>query len=124
MQRHVLVVEDDPEFAELLKIGLEIRGFRATAVYNGESAKMAIGTYYPDLILLDLGLPDLPGEEVCRFVKHSYDPMIQPIPIIMLTGKDKDVDQVVGTVMGAAHYICKPASLVDLFQKIDHLLAA
>lgn len=122
--RHILVVEDNPHMAHYIELTLKDLGYRVTVAADGDVALKIASAVYPDLILLDLDLPLLSGEEVCRSIKHSYDLSLRQIPIVMVTAKDSDVDRVVAAVMGAADYVIKPFKINELMEKVEHLLAA
>ena len=78
----------------------------------------------PDLLILDLMIPKLPGEEVCKALRESFDERIAKIPIIMLTGKDTLVDKVVGKVIGADAYLTKPYEFNDLLTEINRIMSS
>lgn len=102
----ILVVDDDKEIARLLRTYLEQAGFRVSVAYDGESALHAIRRERPDLVLLDLMLPDRDGWEITRIVRS--DPALADIPIVMLTARVEDTDKIVGLSLGADDYLTKP----------------
>ncbi len=113
MTRTILVVEDESTLRETLVDALEIEGFRALGAPDGRQAILRFRAEKPDLILLDLMLPELSGVEVCRIIRAE-----SAAPIIMLTAKDGEVDKVVGLELGADDYVTKPFSLRELTARI------
>lgn len=102
----VLLVEDDDAIAEPLVRGLEREGFHTTRVATGEAALDSLPT---DMVLLDLGLPDIDGYEVCRRLR-----LVSDVPIIILTARGDEIDRVVGLELGADDYIVKPFGFREL----------
>ena len=117
MARTILVVDDEPTLRETLADGLEAEGFTVVTAGDGREALVRFRTDRPDLIVLDLMLPELSGVEVCRIVRAE-----SPVPILMLTAKDSEVDKVVGLELGADDYVTKPFSLRELIARIRALL--
>jgi DNA-binding response OmpR family regulator len=120
----ILIVEDNPGVSEIMARALQRAGYHIFCAADGIEALRLVEKEMPDLILLDLGIPKLPGEEVCRAVRRSEK--TRDIPIIMVTGKTRDVDKVFGKVIGANQYITKPfdieylvKSVKDLFETTD-----
>jgi two-component system response regulator VicR len=109
----ILVVEDDRNLAETLVYNLRQEGFGAEIAHTGLEAIAVTRTQRPDLVLLDIMLPELDGFEVCRAVRAT-----SPVPIIMLTARDDEVDRVLGLEMGADDYVVKPFSLRELLARI------
>ena len=105
-QSHVLVVEDEPEIAELIRLNVEREGFKADVVHAGEPAVEFVQQQQPDLVLLDLMLPDINGLEVCRRLK--WEEATRNVPIIMVTARGEESDVVAGLEMGADDYVTKP----------------
>jgi two-component system response regulator RegX3 len=114
---HVLVVEDEPSFAEALTIGLEREGFRVTTVVDGAAALARFDEVAPDLVLLDLMLPRVSGLDVCREIRSKSQ-----VPIIMVTAKTSEVDTVVGLEVGADDYVTKPYRLRELVARMRAVL--
>ncbi|MET9921775.1 response regulator transcription factor [Streptomyces sp. NPDC006435] len=100
----VLLVEDDPSVREGIELGLRRRGHEVLAVATGEAGLEAMGSFRPDLLLLDLMLPAMSGVQLCCRVRETSQ-----LPIVMLTARGDDVDIVVGLDAGADDYIVKPA---------------
>src|SRR5918911_5269253 len=116
MSRTILVVEDEPTLRETLVDALEADGFRVVAAADGRSALTTFRAEQPDLVLLDLMLPELSGIEVCRIIRQESG-----VPIVMLTAKGAEVDKIVGLELGADDYVTKPFSLRELTARIRAL---
>ena len=116
MARTILVVEDETTLRETLVDALEVEGFRVIAAADGRSALARFRADRPDLILLDVMLPELSGIEVCRIIRAESS-----VPIVMLTAKDSELDKVVGLELGADDYVTKPFSLRELSARIRGL---
>jgi len=116
----VLVVEDEPGIAEMLKYNLEKEGFRAGVAGNGEEAMLMASEQTPHLILLDWMLPHLSGLEVCRQLRRS--PKSKDIPIIMLTARGEEADRVRGLNSGADDYMVKPFSPTEMIARVRAVL--
>jgi DNA-binding response OmpR family regulator len=126
MARTILVVDDEPTLRETLVEALESEGYRAIPAADGREALARFRAERPDLVLLDLMLPELSGVEVCRIIRAESG-----VPILMLTAKDSEVDKVVGLELGADDYVTKPFSLRELsariraiFRRGEHLAAS
>jgi phosphate regulon transcriptional regulator PhoB len=116
----VLVVEDEPDIRNLVVHHLTRDGFRCRTAASGPEALARIRTAPPDLVVLDLMLPELNGLEVCRRLRA--DPATAAVPIIMLTAKTDEVDRVVGLEMGADDYVAKPFSPKELVARVRAVL--
>ncbi|HEV8489322.1 MAG TPA: response regulator transcription factor [Candidatus Limnocylindrales bacterium] len=116
MPRTILVVDDEPTLRETLVDALEADGFRVVAAADGRAALERFRAEKPDLVLLDLMLPELSGIEVCRIIRRESG-----VPIVMLTAKDSELDKVVGLELGADDYVTKPFSLRELSARIRAL---
>jgi len=116
----ILVVEDEPDIADLVKYHLEKAGLPARVVGDGKQALELIVRDQPDLIVLDLMLPGMDGLELCRRLRGS--PATRGIPLIMLTAKAEEVDRIVGLEMGADDYIPKPFSPRELVARVKAVL--
>ncbi len=114
---HIFLVEDDRRLAALVSEYLEQQGFSVSHESRGDRAAQRIPTDLPDLVILDLMLPGLDGYEICRAVRPRY-----PGPILMLTARDEDLDQVLGLELGADDYVVKPVQPRVLLARIRALL--
>jgi len=115
-KKKILVVEDDRDISELITYNLEREGYEIACLYDGSQAIDFVHKRKPDLIILDLMLPEVDGIEICRTLKS--DGNTKHIPIIMLTAKSEEADVVVGLQMGADDYIPKPFSPKVLVARI------
>ena len=113
MTRTILVVDDEPTLRETLVEALEADGFRVVSAADGRDALVRFRAERPDLVLLDLMLPELSGIEVCRIIRAESG-----VPIVMLTAKDSELDKVVGLELGADDYVTKPFSLRELSARV------
>ena len=116
----ILIVEDEKDIVELLQYNLEKENFKVQSANNGQRGLDLARKNHPDLILLDLMLPEIDGLEVCRILKK--DSKTSHIPIIMLTAKSTESDKIVGLELGADDYITKPFSMKELVARIKALL--
>jgi DNA-binding response OmpR family regulator len=115
--RTILVVEDEPTLRETLAEALEADGFRTVQAGDGRAALERFHSEQPDLVLLDLMLPELSGLEVTRRIRAESS-----VPIVMLTARDAEVDKVVGLELGADDYVTKPFSSRELSARIRAVL--
>lgn len=120
MDAKVLIVEDERDIAELLRYNLQEAGFKTDYVRNGADALQQAVEKTPDLILLDLMLPEVDGMIVCRLLKN--DPRTKDIPIVMVTAKTEEKDRVAGLELGADDYIIKPFSPREVVLRVSAVL--
>ena len=120
MASRVLIVEDEPDIRGLLAFHLEREGYQVFKSNNGADALRQVRARPPDLVLLDLMLPEMDGLEVCRRLRQ--DPATAPLPIVMLTAKGEEVDRVLGLELGADDYIVKPFSPREVVARIRAVL--
>lgn len=120
IKARILVVEDEPDAAELVAFNLRQAGFEVFAAADGEGGLRKARANAPDLIVLDLMLPEMSGLEVCKILKA--DPRTADLPIIMLTAKAAEIDRVVGLELGADDYVTKPFSPRELVLRVKKLL--
>ena len=113
----VLVVEDEKSFVEALKVGLDREGFDVKVAEDGLMALELFRTFKPDLILLDVMLPKIPGLDVCKEIRTE-----SKVPIIMVTAKGEEIDTVVGLEVGADDYVTKPYRLREVVARMRSLL--
>ncbi|MDQ1402278.1 MAG: two-component system, OmpR family, operon response regulator KdpE [Actinomycetota bacterium] len=109
----VLIVDDEPAIRRAVGVALEARGFRSLAVATGQEAIDAIAVQVPDAVVLDLGLPDIDGVEVCRQVRQWTD-----VPIVVLSAEGSDDRKVLALDEGADDYVTKPFSMPELLARI------
>ena len=112
----ILVIEDEHSLVEVLSCNLEREGFEVLVAYDGQEGLRQAQLKLPDLVVLDLMLPNKPGLEVCRELKLG--PRTREIPIIMVTAKAEESDELVGFATGADDYVTKPYSMKVLVQRI------
>lgn len=117
MNELILVVDDEPKIVRLAQDYLERGGFRVQAVGDGKSALAAARQTRPDLIVLDLNLPEMDGLDVCRTLRRESD-----VPIIMLTARVEETDRLIGLELGADDYIVKPFSPRELVARVRVVL--
>ncbi|TNF32439.1 MAG: response regulator transcription factor [Deltaproteobacteria bacterium] len=121
MAHRILIIEDEEDLVATLAYNLEREGFETVGATLGhDGVDLATGTPTPDLILLDLMLPDMPGTEVCRQIRA--DARTRKVPIIMVTAKSDEIDRVVGFEVGADDYVVKPFSVRELLLRIRAVL--
>ena len=116
----ILIVEDEPDALEVLGFNLQNAGYEVTTADDGDTALKKARQQLPDLILLDLMLPEIDGLEVCKLLRR--DTATSGIPIIMLTAKASEIDRVVGLELGADDYVTKPFSPRELVLRVRNLL--
>ncbi len=109
----ILIVEDEPSLQETLVYNLKKQGFPVEAMDNGRTALEAARRLKPDLIILDIMLPELDGFEVCKILRKEM-----ATPILMLTARDDEIDRVVGLEVGADDYLTKPFSMRELIARV------
>lgn len=117
MQYKILIVDDDENICELLRLYLEKDGFDTIVANDGEQAVEYAAKYSPDLILLDIMLPKLDGWQVCREIRKTDD-----TPIIMLTAKGETFDKILGLELGADDYVSKPFDTKEVIARIKAVL--
>ena len=120
MTTRILIVEDDPDIAELVARYLDKAGFSTERAASGREALQTIAAKPPDLVILDLMLPQVDGLEVCRLVRASD--ATAAIPIIMLTARAEESERIVGLELGADDYLAKPFSPNELVARVRALL--
>ncbi len=121
-EKTILIIEDEPSICEVIKLRVEMAGYMTIVANDGAAGFQGILEKRPSLVILDLNLPKITGEQICKEVKDSYDKSLSKIPIIIVTGKGDDIDRVCGRAMGADAYLTKPFSLEDLMDEILRLL--
>jgi two-component system OmpR family response regulator len=115
--RTVLIVDDDPHVREVVRFALEREGFRTVEAPDGRSALEAFAATRPDLVVLDVLMPELDGTEVCRALRRT-----SPVPIVFLSSRDEEVDRIVGLEIGGDDYVTKPFSPRELVARVKAVL--
>ncbi len=113
----VLVVEDESSIASFVALYLKNAGYAVRTAATGGEALSAVAAEHPDLIVLDLMLPDIDGIEVCKRIRQRSD-----LPILMLTARDEDVDKIIGLEVGADDYLTKPFNPRELVARVKSIL--
>ncbi len=118
--KRILIVEDDPDIAELVRFNLAAEGCKVEVQGRGLAGLEKARSNPPDLLILDLMLPDLPGLEICKRLRSSE--ATARLPILMLTAKGEEIDRVVGFEVGADDYVTKPFGVRELLLRVKALL--
>ncbi|NIK71874.1 MULTISPECIES: response regulator transcription factor [unclassified Paenibacillus] len=113
---HIIIIEDDPAISDLIKLNLELAGYGCRQAYCGQEAENLLAEFAPDLVLLDISLPDMEGYELLERFKRIE------VPVIFLTARNALVDKVRGLKMGADDYIVKPFEAMELLARIEAVL--
>jgi two-component system, OmpR family, KDP operon response regulator KdpE len=114
MNPRILVVDDEPQIRRFLRAALEVHGYEVSLAETGHAALEQLTTWHPDVLLLDLGLPEIDGLEVCRRVREWSD-----VPIIVLSVRDREDDKVAALNLGADDYLTKPFGTNELLARIQ-----
>jgi two-component system phosphate regulon response regulator PhoB len=120
MAQRILVIDDEPDLLELVRVNLDQAGYRVETAESGRKGLERVRSSPPDLVVLDLMLPDVSGTEICRQIRADRE--LESIPIIMLTAKADEVDRVVGFELGADDYVTKPFSPRELTLRVRAVL--
>ncbi|MFW5967228.1 MAG: response regulator transcription factor [Persicimonas sp.] len=115
--RHVLIADDDPHIREVVRFALEKAGFSTVEAEDGLATLEAVEEHQPDLIVLDVMMPEMDGTEVCRKLRRSHD-----VPIVFLSSKDEEIDRVLGLELGGDDYVTKPFSPRELVARVKAVL--
>lgn len=113
----ILIIEDEVKIARTIRLYLEQEGYQVSAIHDGALALLALRNERPDLVLLDLMLPNVDGREICRQIRHE-----SAVPIIMLTARSEESDKLVGLELGADDYITKPFSPREVVARVRAVL--
>ena len=116
----ILVIEDESDLQQVLDYNLGQAGHQVLAALRAQDGLRLAREHHPDLVVLDLMLPDLAGTEVCKILKR--DPKTRDIPVLMLTAKGEEIDRVLGFELGADDYVVKPFSVRELLLRIQAIL--
>jgi len=119
-KKRIVVVEDDPELGSSLKRLFEFEGFGVEVHISGRAALAQAAEQRPDLMILDLKLPDMHGYQVCRELRKLYHSWV--VPVVMLTGMDEPIDQLRGFAYGADAYLTKPCQPAEVLKTVRVLL--
>lgn len=120
LSKHIIVVEDEPDTAELLEFHLENAGYKVTIAEDGYEALKKIHKLRPDLLILDLMIPEIDGFEVCRLIRK--DPANESLPVMMCTAKSDETSKIQGLDFGADDYVTKPFSPREVVLRVKNLL--
>ena len=118
--KHILVIEDDPDIVELLRFNLERESYRVVSATTGSEGWSELQREQPDLVILDLMLPEISGFDLCRRLRR--DARYQHLPVIMLTARSEEADVIAGIELGADDYITKPFSPRELVARVGAVL--
>ena len=118
----ILIVDDEEGMRRMLSFRLRQAGFMVQVAADGEKALIIARQIRPDLILLDLTLPHISGQEVCKAVREDDDKEFASTPIIMLTARSTEVDRIIGKVIGANYYMTKPFDFPDVLGNIQQTI--
>jgi two-component system phosphate regulon response regulator PhoB len=116
----ILVIEDEPDIRQVLDYNLRLAGHEVSSAARGLDGLRLVREESPELVILDLMLPDIPGTEVCRTIKDN--PQTRSLPVVMLTARSEEIDRVVGFELGADDYITKPFSVRELVLRVRAVL--
>ena len=120
--KHVLVVEDEPKIAALLRDYLAASAFRVSVRETGEGTVEWVREHAPDAVVLDLMLPGVDGLEICRTLRALPDARAANVPVLMLTARVEEIDRLLGLELGADDYICKPFSPREVVARVKAVL--
>ena len=117
MTHRILTVDDDPHIREVIRVALKKAGMAVVEARDGREALARFASEAPDLIILDIGMPELDGMEVCRRVRKGSD-----VPILFLTARDDEIDRILGLEIGGDDYVTKPFSPRELVARVNVIL--
>ncbi|MCK9623061.1 MAG: response regulator transcription factor [Methylobacter sp.] len=118
--KKILVVDDEPDVADLVSYHLKAKGYQVETVNNPNVSIGIARSFLPDLVILDIMMPDLNGTQICRILRA--DPKLKNVPIIFLTAKAEENDRIAGLEVGCDDYICKPFNIKELILRIQSIL--
>lgn len=118
--KKILVVDDEPDVTDLLAYTLKAKGFSVETINNPNASIGLARTFVPDLVILDVMMPELNGIQICRMLRA--DPKLKRVPVIFLTAKAEENDRIQGLESGADDYICKPFSTKELVLRVQSIL--
>lgn len=117
MPRHILVVDDDPHIRDVICFALDKAGMETEPVGDGMAALVRIERRMPDLVVLDVGMPEMDGLETCRRLRRTSD-----VPVLFLSARDEEIDRILGLEMGGDDYVTKPFSPRELVARVNVIL--
>jgi two-component system OmpR family response regulator len=117
LTHRILAVDDDPHIREVIRVALRKAGMTVVEAREGKEALARVASEEPDLIILDIGMPELDGLEVCRQIRKSSD-----VPILFLTARDDEIDRILGLEIGGDDYVTKPFSPRELVARVNVIL--
>ncbi|MBA8909642.1 two-component system OmpR family response regulator [Aminobacter ciceronei] len=117
MPRHILVVDDDPHIRDVICFALDKAGMETEPVGDGMAALARIERRMPDLVVLDVGMPEMDGLELCRRLRRTSD-----VPVLFLSARDEEIDRILGLEMGGDDYVTKPFSPRELVARVNVIL--
>lgn len=118
--KRILVIDDEADVTELVAYHLRAKGYQVESLNNPNGSIGAARTFEPDLVILDVMMPDLNGVQICRMLRA--DPKLKEVPVIFLTAKAEEADRIQGLETGADDYICKPFSTKELMLRVQSIL--
>ncbi len=122
MTQRILIVEDERDIVNVVKGYLEQAGYQTLSAYDGKTGLFMARQEKPDLVVLDLMLPEMDGLDVCRAIRRDRDPVVADTPIIMLTARVEETDKLIGLELGADDYVTKPFSPRELVARVRTVL--
>ena len=120
-QKTVIIVEDEPDAAEMFAEMMRVSGYRVVKISSSTPAIGIISTEKPDVVILDVMMPDISGLEVLRFMRR--EPELEKIPVILVSAKSMPSDIKVGMDAGASRYLTKPVSFLDLKEAVEEIVS-
>lgn len=118
--KKILVVDDEADVTDLLAYHLKSKGYEVVALNDANGSLGAARSFVPDLVILDVMMPDLTGIQICRLLRA--DPQLKNVPVIFLTAKAEEGDRIQGLEIGADDYVCKPFSTKELMLRVQSIL--
>ncbi len=118
--KRILIVDDEPDVTELVSYQLRTKGYTVETLNNPTQSIARIRTFQPDLIILDVMMPEISGIQICRMLRA--DPKTKTLPVVFLTARAEEADRVLGLEVGGDDYVCKPFSVKELVLRVQGLL--
>jgi two-component system phosphate regulon response regulator PhoB len=118
--KKILIIDDEPDVADLVSYHLKAKGYQVETVNNPNVSIGTARSFLPDLVILDIMMPDLNGIQICRILRA--DPRLRNIPIVFLTAKGEETDRIAGFESGCDDYICKPFNTKELILRVQSIL--